>query len=155
MVAQAQRELIERGVEACDAGDFKRARRLLEAAAAELGEARRLPARALASYGLAVGATERKRIAQAIGFCQTAIGKDFVDGDLYLALARVYLMGGSKRKAIQAIEEGLRADAGHAELRRLHGQLGVRATPPLGFLPRGHPLNRLLGRLRRALSRTR
>ena len=47
-----------------------------------------------------------------------------------------------------AIRNGLERNPTHARLLALQQKLGVRDEPPLAFLPRGHALNVLLGRLR-------
>ena len=149
------RNLIEDGVDSCQRSDFNRARTALEQAARLLGDPSQLPARALAAYGLALVSTENQRAAAAINFCKAALKKDFVDGDVYLSTARTYLKAGSRKKAVEAVKKGLKAEPEHAGLKRLEREMGVRQSPPLSFLPRGHGLNRFLGKMKHAIVRPR
>ena len=50
--------------------------------------------------------------------------------------------------AVRAVREGLAVDPKDAHLRKLYKELGVRRQQVLSFLPRAHPVNRFLGRLR-------
>ena len=139
------------GVKECERGAYREAIRTLEEAASLAGDATRLPAKALAAYGVALAATDKKRTAEGIRICQTALQKDPIDTDLHLYLARAYLNAKSKSLAIQALDAGLRAEPGHAEMRRLRARLGRRRPPPLAFLGRSHPVNVCLGKLRHRL----
>jgi len=144
------KQRVLQGIEACQRGDYRLARRELEGAASALGDASKLASRALAAYGLALAGTGGKT-AVATGFCKAAMEKDPTEGEAHYALARIYLLAGSKKKAAQAVEDGRRADPYHPGLQKLHAQIGVRSRPPVPFLDRGHPINRALGKLRQAM----
>jgi tetratricopeptide (TPR) repeat protein len=147
-------ELVEEAMEECRQGHFARARRRFEQVAQGLGKPSALPARALAWYGLALAASEKNQTAAGLSFCRAALRKDPVDGDLYYALARIYLLGDSRKLAVQAVTDGLRAEPSNEALRALRRELGVRARPVIPFLPRENPLNRVAGQLLRRKPRS-
>ena len=61
-------------------------------------------------------------------------------------MARLHLLGGARREAIDTIERGLRTAPGNFILLRMRQKLGVRQPLPLPFLNRRHRLNVRLGR---------
>ncbi len=81
--------------------------------------------------------------------CRDAASKEMLDGDVFLNLACAELESNNRKRAIDAIQHGLKIDAGHARLNRACARLDCRKRICLGFLPRDHGLNRLLGRLMR------
>jgi tetratricopeptide (TPR) repeat protein len=101
-------------------------------------------------YGLSVGLVER-RFNKALELCGAAVKEEFFNPDLYLNLARVHLAFGFKAEGMRYLRRALMIDpangAAQTELRRL----GQRRRPVLGFLPRRHLLNRVLGRARQRL----
>jgi len=68
---------------------------------------------------------------------------------LYPNLANVHLAFGFKAEAIRYLRRGLMIDPGSAAMQRELRELGTLARPSLAFLPRRHPVNRVIGRLRR------
>jgi tetratricopeptide (TPR) repeat protein len=103
-------------------------------------------------YGWAVAMLEH-RTDRGLALCKSAL-RDAADSpDLYLNLARVLLASGRKSEAFRYVRRGLMVDPRHAPLLLEWRRLGVRRAPVLPFLPRRHPLNRLLGRLRGRLVR--
>jgi len=99
-------------------------------------------------YGLAIGLVER-RFDRALELCRSAAKEEFFNPDLYHNLARVHLGFGFKAEAIRYLRRGPMIDPANAAMHEDLRKLGTRARPPLGFLPRRHPLNRVVGRLRR------
>jgi tetratricopeptide (TPR) repeat protein len=99
-------------------------------------------------YGLAIGMVER-RFDRALELCRSAAKEEFFNPDLYHNLARVHLAFGFKAEAIRYLRRGLMIDPANAAMHEDLRTLGTRSRPPLGFLPRRHPLNRLAGQLRR------
>lgn len=81
--------------------------------------------------------------------CRDAASQEMLDGDVFLNLACAELESNNRKRAIDAIQHGLKIDAGHVRLKRACIKLDCRKRSCLGFLPREHRLNRLLGRLRR------
>jgi len=99
-------------------------------------------------YGLAIGMVER-RFDRALELCRSAAKDEFFNPDLYHNLARVHLAFGFKAEAIRYLRRGLMIDPANAAMHVDLRELGTRSRPPLGFLPRRHPLNRVFGQLRR------
>jgi tetratricopeptide (TPR) repeat protein len=99
-------------------------------------------------FGLCLALVER-RFDRALELCRAAAKEEFFNPDLYHNLARVHLAFGFKAEALRYLRRGLMIDPGHAAMQRDLEVLGRRKRPVLGFLPRRHPFNRLLGRWRR------
>lgn len=66
----------------------------------------------------------------------------------YLCRAETYLLIGKKEAAIAALDRGLRIDPEDQELLKARGEFGWRKTRFVSTLPRGHFINRVVGRLR-------
>ena len=71
--------------------------------------------------------------------------------DVWLNLSRVAAMARRRGEAHRALCQGLERHPGHNGLARELRRMGVRRQPVLGFLPRSHPINVKLGRLRTVL----
>jgi tetratricopeptide (TPR) repeat protein len=98
-------------------------------------------------YGLGLALVDR-RFDRALELCRSAAKEEFFNPELYHNLARVHLAFGFKAEAIRYLRRGLMIDPGHAGMRLGLADLGLRQSPVLSFLPRRHPVNRLLGRVR-------
>ena len=109
-MAVSARILIERGIGACRSSEWQRAGRLFESAAAQISDSTGLPTQALAWYGLALASTDRKRINDAIRFCEAATRKDFLNPEMFYVLSRVYLLAGW-RKAVDMLDRRPQARA--------------------------------------------
>ena len=103
----------------------------------------------LSHFGLCLAMMQRK-FKPAIDLCKLAIDLQFYNADHYANLARVYVAAGNRKKAIDAIEQGLKSHAEDETLLEVRRQLGVRAKPPVPFLDRAHPINITLGQARHA-----
>ncbi len=103
-------------------------------------------ARYRSSYALAL-ALVRGQFMGAVELGRAAIREEFYNADLYLNLARIYLAFGFKAEAVHFLRRGLMVDPDHERIGRKLCELGVRRRPPIRFLPRDHPLNRIAGRL--------
>lgn len=114
-------------------------------------ERRRKPrqpeSRYLSYYGFSV-AKARRSIIDAIDACRRAVELDDEEPELWLNLGRVYTIAGLRTLALWAFERGLRLDPGHAELRMEREDLERRHRPVFPTMPRDHPLNHWLGRVR-------
>jgi tetratricopeptide (TPR) repeat protein len=99
-------------------------------------------------YGLGLALVER-RFDRALELCRSAAKEEFFNPELYHNLARVHLAFGFKAEAIRYLRRGLMIDPGNGAMQKEIRGLGVRRRPVLSFLPRRHPLNRLLGRFSR------
>lgn len=145
-------EFVDLGIAAARQGDFERGLIFLAEAYLRLSrdaDAKTPPA-ALSWYGLCL-AMHRGRYREAADFCQLAIDREFYNSEHYLNLARVWVAGRSRRKAVEAADRGLAVDPGNMSLARLKVELGVRRPPVVGFLHRDNPVNLTLGRLRHQL----
>src|SRR5262245_20017503 len=80
--------------------------------------------------------------------CEQAVKREFFDPDLYCNLGIVYLRNRLKAQAFESFQKGLNLKAGHPRILEELEKYDRRGEPLLSFLPRGHYLNRLLGRVR-------
>jgi len=103
-------------------------------------------------YGWAVALIEH-RVDRGLALCKSALRDAPDSAELYLNLARVLLASGRKSEAFRYVRRGLMVDPRDASLLLEWRRLGVRRGPVLPFLPRRHPANRWLGRLRGKLVR--
>ena len=103
-------------------------------------------------YGMGLALVDR-RFDRALELCRSAAKEEFFNPELYHNLARVHLAFGFKAEAIRYLRRGLMIDPGNQAMATDLSELGVRRAPVLGFLPRRHPMNRMLGRLRRLWAR--
>lgn len=104
-------------------------------------------AEGLSYYGLCLALVEKK-YKQGIEWCKLAIEKQFYHPAHYLNLARVYLATSNRKKAVEALDAGLRVHPEDEKLLAERAEMGMRARPTVPFLDRGHPLNQTLGRAR-------
>ena len=81
--------------------------------------------------------------------CRDAASKEMFDGNVFLNLACAELECDNRKRAIDAIQHGIKLDARNANLRRACARLDCRRKCCFGFLPRDHMLNRFFGRMRR------
>jgi len=135
-------------------GDHSDALRLFDIGCGAVEEPmKELPPRALAAYGLALVCDDPRQKRLALKCCRHAIRRTGDDPELYCALARVYVETGSKRRAIHTLELGMRYGEDHEGMREMREELGYRSPPVLTALPRTHPINKCLGKIRHRLTR--
>ena len=79
--------------------------------------------------------------------CRDAASNEISDGDVYLNLACAELHSDNRKRAIDAIQHGIKIDENHQQLNRACVKLDCRKKCCFGFLPREHWLNRQFGRL--------
>jgi tetratricopeptide (TPR) repeat protein len=103
----------------------------------------------LSYFGLCL-ALVQKKYKPAIDLCKRAIELQFYNVDHYANLARVYVAAGNRKKAIEAVEQGLKTHPEDEALLDVRREFGVRAKPPVPFLDRAHPINVTLGQARHA-----
>ena len=144
-----------RGLRAVDRGAHLEALAYFEAAvqlARRLG-AEAVPMKYLSYYGWCLAVCS-DRLDEAREFCEAAVRSEFYNPDAYWNLGRVYLKTGSRSLAFDAFVRGLQLNPRHAGLVGELRRLGIRRKPVFRLFDRGHPVNRLLGRLRRRLARS-
>lgn len=142
----AEEELVRKGREAVKRGRFVEGGELLFEYCDRLEKGGRpISPVILANYALCVGHSGRVR--EGIDICRQALPRGGRHPEVSLCLARLYLLAGTKRLALEESERALRVSPHNGELRRLRGELGFRRPPPIPFLPRESVLNVRLGRL--------
>jgi tetratricopeptide (TPR) repeat protein len=109
-------------------------------------------ARYRSSYALAL-AIVKGQFLGAAELARAAIRHEYHNPDLYLNLARIYLAFEFRAEAVRFLRRGLMIDPHHEPILEALKGLGVRRRPPLRFLPRGHFLNRLIGRMQARMLR--
>jgi tetratricopeptide (TPR) repeat protein len=107
-------------------------------------------ARFRSAYALSL-ALVRGQFLGAVELARAAVRQEFYNPDLYLNLSRIYLAFDFKAEAVRYLRRGLMVDPESVRLLRRLGELGVRRRPALRFLPRGHALNRFVGRIQARL----
>jgi tetratricopeptide (TPR) repeat protein len=138
-------ELLQKGREALRVEQYARATELLAEHCDRLTrEGKVVSPGVLASYALSLGYT--RRLKEGLALCQKAVAADRRNPHVYWSLARLSLLAGLRKKALEAVETGLRLAPENPALLRIREELGVRQTPPIRFLPRKSTLNVRLGK---------
>jgi tetratricopeptide (TPR) repeat protein len=91
-------------------------------------------------------AMEEGSYREAVAICMDAMKDEPQNPGIYLNLGRIYLLSGHKRAALRAFQLGLRYGK-NPEIVREFNRLGRRLSPPLPFLTRANPLNKMLGKI--------
>ncbi len=139
------------GIELCRQGSWRQGLDLLRRVAEADDRNADLPGLFYSFLGFGIARFDR-RVREGIALCEHAVKREFYQPENYVNLARTYLLTGDRRRATDAVRDGLRIDPEHRELTDLICELGVRRRPVLPFLGRGNPLNHVLGRLRHLLA---
>jgi len=87
----------------------------------------------------------------AIRACEAAAARDIMSVEMQINLGRIYLLAGRRGDAIDAFDRGLRLAPRHPALKAARAAAERRAPPAIPLLRRGHPLNRMIGRIRSRL----
>jgi len=103
----------------------------------------------LSYFGLCL-ALVQKKYRPAVELCKRALDLEFYNGDHYANLARVYMLMGNRKKAVETAEAGLKIAADSDLLLKVRSELGIRSRPAVPFLDRSHPINVSLGQARHA-----
>ena len=101
----------------------------------------------LSYFGVATAAAEQ-RWADAEQMCRAALRLNRRQAQLYLNLAEVYVAADRKQDAADVLARGAHFMPHDQRLKLALDRLATRRAPVMSFLPRGHVLNRNLGRLR-------
>ena len=81
--------------------------------------------------------------------CRDAASDELFNGDVFLNLACAELASNNRKRAIEAIQLGMKIDPNHARLKHACSRIECRKKFCFGFLPREHFINRFSGRLMR------
>ena len=137
------------GVQALERRNYKESISLFQHAIdQERQEGVKNPKMKYVSYlGLALTLSQGKS-EEGLKLCEQAVKREFFDPDLYCNLGIVYLRHRMKAPAFEAFQKGLNLKPGHARIVDELEKYDHRREPVFTFLPRGHLLNRMAGRLR-------
>ena len=146
---------VNAGIRLCRKGKWEQGLRCLHLVAdapsmAEFKE-RLLSERLPSAFGAYLGygmARFEGREKEGLELCKTSAALNFHDAENYLYLAKTYGLLNRNVRALRTLHIGLTIHPDHLELQALRRELGIRRDPVLGFLPRSHPVNRTLGKLR-------
>jgi tetratricopeptide (TPR) repeat protein len=108
--------------------------------------------RYLSYYGLSL-ARAGMSTAEAISICRQTVSRHKNHPVLWLNLGRVYVMAGKHARALEALDRGAQLAPENRVLARELEQLERRSSPVLGMLPRSHPVNIALCKLRRSMGK--
>lgn len=143
--------MIWRAIDLTKEGSFDEALSVFDEHLGSLGSTfsdQRLAAAAFSFYGLCVAKVER-RYGKAVECCQTSLKADRFDANHRANLAKVYLEADDRKKAIDALQDGIRIDPDHTAIHLVWKDIGRRKPPVLSFLPRENPINIWLGTMLR------
>jgi|CXWL01.1.fsa_nt_gi tetratricopeptide (TPR) repeat protein len=142
---------IQLGIEHCRIGSWDLGLSYLTQVSAAYPDKTNLPSLFYSYLGLGV-AQRDGRLSEGLRLCEHALKLEFYEVENYLNLARVLLLMGEKKQAVATVERGLTIEPEATGLLILQQQMGKRRRPPIPFLARTNPLNRLLGRVVYALT---
>jgi hypothetical protein len=138
-------ELLKRGRDALKLQRYPQAREFLsEYCSRQTKRDLSIPTGILASYALALGHT--KSLKEGLDLCLKAVASDKRNPHIYWSLTQLYMLSGSRKKAVEALEVGLRVTPDHRGLLKLREDMGVRKPPPIRFLSRDSVVNVKLGK---------
>jgi hypothetical protein len=143
---------VKRGLDFCRTGQWDKGLQILAAAAEADQRQGVLPGLVYSYLGYGLAFREH-RVREGLKLCQHAIKIEFYQPENFVNLVRTELLANNRRGAVRALEQGLKVDPDNPELHEILRDLGSRRPPPLSFLSRDNLLNRVLGRLRHALTR--
>jgi tetratricopeptide (TPR) repeat protein len=141
MLSKEYSELVSRGIEECDSGNTLGALMYLEIAFS------REKTPLLNSYLAYCLAKEHENYREAINLGIGAVNEQSGNLVLYRNLAKVYILAGQRNNALKVIRQATKRGRDE-QIMQLIKTLGFRKEPVLPFLPRGNPLNIILGKLR-------
>ena len=127
-------------------GDYKAAERALHKVLKSIDDHHDRYNIVLSGYGLAQVLNDDPN---GLILCREAASNEVFDGEVFLNLACAEWHRFNRKRAIDAIRHGIKIDPDNKQLNRACAKLDCRRKCCFGFLPRGHRLNRLFGRLLR------
>ena len=140
-------QLVDTGIALCRQERWEEGLDLLRKAARK--EVKETPLPGLFYSYLGYGAARFQRSGkEGLALCRHAVEKDPYQPDNYLNLARVYHLRSDRRRAVAALQKGLKLAPRHRGLSDLRDEMGYRRAPVIPFLPRGNALNKWLGKRR-------
>lgn len=147
-------ELAGAGIYLCRKENWAKGIEMLAEAVEQAAKGRPLPSRAYSYLGYGIGRYQG-RAAEGAKLCRHALRLEFTEPDNHVNLVRLYLYADKRRDAYSALETGLAMAPQSPTLIELAEEMGVRRQPVLPMFSRRNLINRLLGRIRHALSASR
>jgi hypothetical protein len=141
--------IFDQGLAALKADDFKAAERDFQEVIDALDENDEQYNRVASFLGLAQVLNSNRN---GLVLCRDAASSEVLDGQVFLNLAAAEWHSSNRKRAIDALYRGSKIDREHPQLKRAMELADSRKHPVFRFLPRSHPLNRLIGRLLRTPS---
>ena len=140
---------LRKGIAALERRCFQEAISLFQTAIdQERQEGAKNPRMRHVSYlGLALTLAQGKS-EEGLKLCQQAAKRDFFDPEEFCNLGMVYLRHRQKALAFDAFKKGLGLRPDHRRILEELERYDRRTYPVFSFLPRNHPLNVFVGRLR-------
>lgn len=138
---------IQEGILAVQEEDFLKGLNLL--AEGYSGQVESVLPDGLSYYGLCL-ALVQKKYKPAIELCRKSIELQFYNPAHYANLSRVYVAAENRKRAIEAVDQGLKIFPDDELLLLVRAELGIRSRPAVPFLSRTNTLNRAIGRTRHA-----
>ena len=139
-------EAFEKGRAALETKDYAAAAQKFDQAFKSIDEQHALYNRVASYLGLSRVLTSD---ADGLLLCRDAASSELNDGDVFLNLACAEWHAQNRERALDAIVRGRKIDRKNEQLIRAWLLLDARRRNVVPFLPRGHILNRSLGRLMR------
>ncbi len=141
------RQAVWQGIDLCRTGDWEGGLAVLRHLARQEKAEFDRPGRFFSYLGYGVARFE-SRYKEGVALCRHAIKIEPQEPENHLNLARIYLLRRNRRGAYKALKKGLALNPHHQQLLEFYEEFGRRRPAVLPFLPRGHRLNRILGRIR-------
>lgn len=139
---------LRRGIQAAEREDFHQALTIFSSIYNEESDD---PVDGLSHYGLCLALVE-KRYKPAIRLCQRAMSVQFYNAAHYANATRIFIAAGNRKRAVEALENGLKQLPKDALLLQVRDRIGWRRGKAIPFLHRDNPLNVWMGK-RRARAR--
>ncbi len=132
--------------DALKAEDYRAAERAFKIALDSIDEGSEYHNSVQSYYGLAQVLTASNN---GLLLCRDAASNELFNGDVFLNLACAEWQSDNRKRAIEAVQQGIKIDAKHHQLNNVCNMMGCRKRCCFSFLSRRHKLNRLFGRLLR------
>ena len=140
---------LRRAIQAAEREDFQQALTIFNSIYNEQSDE---PVDGLSHYGLCLALVER-RYKPAVRLCQRAMSVQFYNASHYANATRVFIAAGNRKRAVEALENGLKQLPKDPLLLQVRERIGWRRGNIVPFLHRDNPLNVWLGRRRAAARR--
>ncbi|MGB5397376.1 MAG: hypothetical protein WBN96_09515 [Gammaproteobacteria bacterium] len=141
--------IFDQGREALKTSDFKAAERDFQDVMTAIDEQHEQYNRVASFLGLSQVLNDNRN---GLILCRDAASSEVLDGQVFLNLAAAEWHSKNRKRAIEALVRGTKIDGDHVQLKRAMQLADSRKRPVFSFLPRAHPLNRMVGRLMRSSS---